>query len=105
MSAYLHNAIWLNETEICTLEHLAEISGLSQSELSELINSGSIEPANQDPEHYVFHLHAIVIARKARRLRDDFELDTHGMAVAITLLRRISKLEQELAKIKNRVHE
>jgi chaperone modulatory protein CbpM len=100
MSTYLSETIWLNETEVCTLEHLAEISGLSTSELNELINSGSLEPVNQDPEHYLFQLHSIVIARTARRLRDDFELDIQGMTVAITLLRRIHSLEIELAGFK-----
>ncbi|WP_369125181.1 chaperone modulator CbpM, partial [Cryobacterium sp. RTS3] len=35
-------------------------------------------------------------ARTARRLRDDFELDGHGLAVALNLLRRIRELEAQL---------
>jgi chaperone modulatory protein CbpM len=99
MNIHISETIWLNESEVCTIEHLAEVSGLSSVELRELIESGVITPVNQDPEHYVFQLDYIVIARKARRLRDDFELNTQGVAVALNLLRRIHELEIELDKL------
>ncbi|MFN7095973.1 MAG: chaperone modulator CbpM [Gammaproteobacteria bacterium] len=90
--------IWLNEVAECSFEHLAEVSGLTVTELQQLVDLGVIVPANQKPEHCVFQMDYIVIARKARRLRDDFELDLHGMAVALQLLQRIQQLELELAK-------
>ena len=38
----------------------------------------------------------VVTVRTARRLRDDFELDRNGVALALTLLRRIAQLEAEV---------
>jgi chaperone modulatory protein CbpM len=35
------------------------------------------------------------VARTARRLRDDFELDTRGLGVALKLLERVADLESE----------
>lgn len=96
MSIYLAETIWLNESDACSLEQLAESSGLSRAELLDLVDSGAIAPINDDPGHQVFQTHHIVIARTARRLRDDFELDAHGLALALNLLRRISELEAEL---------
>lgn len=88
--------IWLNDVTECSFEHLAEISGLSGDELQQLIDLGVIVPLKREPKHYVFQMDYIVIARKARRLRDDFELDLHGMAVALQLLHRIQELEKKL---------
>ncbi len=96
MTIHLNETIWLNETAVCSIEHLAEISGLSTSELHDLIDVGALIPCNNDPEHYEFQLHYVVIARTARRLRDDFELDQSGLAVALHLLSRIQELERKL---------
>jgi chaperone modulatory protein CbpM len=92
-------SIWLNDTEVCSLEELSDISGLSIDELHDLISMGIIEPVSTKPAN--FHMEYIVIARKARRLRDDFELDRQGLAVALQLLRQIHALENELNKLKN----
>ncbi|MBY0544300.1 MAG: chaperone modulator CbpM [Gammaproteobacteria bacterium] len=96
MTIHINETIWLNETATCSIEHLSEISGLSVSELVELVETGVLLPSNNDPEHYEFQLSYVVIARTARRLRDDFELDTRGLAVALHLLKRINALEREL---------
>lgn len=98
MSIEITESIWLNTTESCTLEQLLETSGLTRSDLLDLIDLGVIEPANQDPDHYLFRADCIVIARTARRLRDDFELDVPGLALALNLLQRIDELEEELTR-------
>ena len=38
-----------------------------------------------------------------RRLRDAFELDRHGVALAMTLMRRIEELEMELTAVRARL--
>lgn len=112
MTSLLVEAVWLNDADACTLEELAEYSGLSHAELAELVALGAIEPdrgpapgspapASPAPGSpapaYVFRSQTIVVARTARRLRDDFELDTQGLAVALNLLQRIQALEARLA--------
>lgn len=97
MTVHITESIWLNTSDICSLEHVVEVSGLTQDVLLDLVEIGIIEPSNGDPNNYFFHTNCIAVARMARRLRDDFELDTHGLALALNLLRRIDALEAELA--------
>jgi chaperone modulatory protein CbpM len=96
MSLQVTHAIWLGEGEVCTIEHLADMSGLSLHEVEDLALSGVIWPADVVEQPRCFHLLHLVTVRQARRLRDDFELDSNGVALAMTLLRRIGVLEQAL---------
>jgi chaperone modulatory protein CbpM len=97
MSLQVTHAIWLGEGEVCTIEHLAEVSGLSLDEVEDLVVSGVIWPADAATKPRCFHLLHVVTVRQARRLRDDFELDSNGVVLAMTLLRRISVLERALS--------
>lgn len=97
MTALLVEAVWLNDITLCSLDELAEFSGLSHDELAELVAIGAIEPDRDSAPAYAFRTQTIVLARTARRLRDDFELDTHGVAMALNLLQRIHALEARLA--------
>ncbi|AMO95681.1 merR HTH regulatory family protein [Collimonas fungivorans] len=99
MTALLVEAVWLNDIEVCSLDELAEFSGLSHDELAELVAIGAIEPDRNTASSYVFRAQTIVLARTARRLRDDFELDTHGVAMALNLLQKIHTLEARLAAV------
>jgi chaperone modulatory protein CbpM len=98
MMIHPSDLIWLNESDVCSIEQLVEVSGLSLDEIQELVQNGAIVPVD-DKKPPSFHLHYIVDARTARRLRDDFELDRHGMALALMLLRRIHELESRLQAV------
>jgi chaperone modulatory protein CbpM len=95
-------ALWLDETHVCSLTHLAEVSGLSAAELAELVDSGALIPATVEGGAPLFATRTVVVARTARRLRDDFELDLHGLSVALSLLQRIEALEHELGRLRAR---
>jgi chaperone modulatory protein CbpM len=97
MSLQVNHAIWLDAGGVCTIEHLAEVSGLSLEEVEDLVVSGVIWPADAATQPRCFQLLHVVTVRQARRLRDDFELDRNGVALAMTLLRRISVLERALS--------
>lgn len=99
MTSLVVESVWLNDTDLCSLEELAEFSGLSAEELADLVEVGAIEPDDRQAPRYLFRSHTIVIARTARRLRDDFELNPHGLAVALNLMQRIYALEAKLAAI------
>ena len=103
MKTHITESVWLNTSDICSFAHVVEVSGLSETELRELIDAGVIEPSNNDPANYFFQTQCIVVARKARRLRDDFELDTPGLALALNLLRRMDDLEAEIAHLRARL--
>lgn len=98
MNTNMSHSEWicLDERGICSEQHLIEVSGLSNEELSDLIDIGVIIPIDDAIEVKTFSLHYIVIAKKARKLRDDFELDRHGVVLALTLMQRIDELQEEL---------
>jgi chaperone modulatory protein CbpM len=97
MTVRVTESVWLNASDTCTFEHIVEVSGLSRDELRDLVETGVIEPSGPGGGELLFHTHCVAVARRARRLRDDFELNTPGLALALTLLRRIDDLEEELA--------
>jgi len=102
MKRNVAESIWLDEHGVCSAQHLAEISGLTHEELDGLIESGVIVPFDDTAVSMSFHLRYVVTANIARRLRDDFELDRTGVALAMTLIRRIDELQEELNALRAR---
>lgn len=86
-------AVLLLEQRIDMTE-LVRISGLSSTEVQELVDFGVFVPEGGDAD--VFAVRAIASARTARRLRRDFGLDTPAIALALTYLERICELERRL---------
>ena len=103
MKLELTETLWLDERGAVTLIELAECSGLSESELRELVDAGALEPIDADAPQMSFGSRCIVAARAACRLRNDFELDTSGLAVALSLLERVHELESELERMRARL--
>jgi chaperone modulatory protein CbpM len=103
MNTQLSDSTWLNDTDVCQIEHLAEVSGLSIEEIEDLIENGVIVPAEPSAPPRFFQLRYVMTVKTARRLRDDFELDRHGVTLALTLLRRIGELEAELNTLQAKV--
>lgn len=96
MNVNVSECIWLNEQGVCSAQHLLDVSGLSSAELVELIETGVIVPVDAHAQTSSFQLRHVITANIARRLRDDFELDRHGVTLALTLMRRIDALQEEL---------
>lgn len=89
----------VDDTSIYSLDEMADVSGLTSDEITLLVDSGVLVPVDAVASTLVFHLHYVVVASTARRLRDDFELEGHGLALALTLLRRLREAEAELAAL------
>jgi chaperone modulatory protein CbpM len=102
MRIELTELVWMDEHRELTLAELAELSGLSEAELHELEDCGAIVPVNPDADAaaQTFSADYLVLARTACRLRNDFELDTQGLAVALALLDRVRSLETELRDLR-----
>lgn len=103
MNLRTSDATWLNDTGVCRIEHLIEVSGLSLDEIEDLIHTGVIAPTDASASTYFFELRYVLTVKTARRLRDDFQLDANGVALALTLLRRIDALEQEVDTLQARL--
>jgi chaperone modulatory protein CbpM len=94
---------WLNDWEVCSAQYLAEVSGLSQADIDELVEMGVIVPVDAPAQPQSFYLRCVVTVKTARRLRDDFELDRNGMVLALTLMQRIDALNEELDALRARI--
>jgi chaperone modulatory protein CbpM len=100
MRIELTEVFWLHEHQALSLNQLAELSGLSEAEINELADYGAIAPMDTDVQQLSFNAQSIVPARTARRLRDDFDLNMHGVTLALTLLDRVHDLEMQLGNLR-----
>ena len=103
MTLEITETLWLDERGSVTIVELSQCSGLTESELRELVDMGALEPVDADAPQWSFGARCIVAARAACRLRDDFELNTSGLAVALSLLERIEELESEVQRVRARL--
>ncbi len=99
MTIDLTEVTWLEEGAECTLGDLALRSRLTPADIMELVECGALPPGKHSVGQHRFPGHALQAARTAARLRDDFEIDLRGVALALTLLRRIDALEQQLRAV------
>ena len=94
--------LWF-EQHVLSLPELADLSGLPQATLEELLDCGAIAPLAPDTREIRFGASALRIARSAKRLQSDFELDLQGLAVALRLLERVTELEAQLQALRARL--
>jgi chaperone modulatory protein CbpM len=95
-----NEVVWLDEHRVVSLTELVEVSGLGETELLDLVNTGALPARDAPGGGLSFNARVVTMARTACRLRDDFELDTRGLAVALRLLERVHDLESELARLR-----
>ena len=67
------------------------------------MDCGALTPAEGTPGQWVFGLRSLTVARTARRLREDFELEPHGVALLLVFIERIRRLEEELRELRARL--
>lgn len=103
MKVELTEAVWLDERGAVTLVELAQCSGLTESELRDLVELGALEPMDPDAAEWSFTARCINAARVASRLRNDFELDNQGLALVLALLDRVQELESALQRLNARL--
>ena len=99
MKVELTEGLWLDEHQPLSLAELTELSGLLETEAQALLECDAIVPIDRNVATPRFSADCIVTMRRAWRLRKDFELDAHGLALAVTLLRRIQELETQLNQL------
>jgi len=93
---------WLHAHYELSVAELCELSGLSEAELHELVDCGVLAPLDPDAPAWRFGADRLTIARSASRLRRDFELDAHGLALMVALLERVRDLEAQLRDLRAR---
>jgi chaperone modulatory protein CbpM len=100
---------WIDEQPACSLQQLAEASRISEPELRELVELGALHPTSPpagaagDAHQPWFAARCLVTLQSVRRLREDFDLDTQALSVALALLERIEALEHEVRSLRARL--
>jgi hypothetical protein len=97
MRIEITEALWLDASDQLTLAELAELSGLPQDLLHQLIELNALPPAGAAA---TFGADCLDLARTACRLQRDFDLDADALALALHLLGRIRDLEEELRALR-----
>jgi len=100
MSTPIEDAMHLDTITEVTWTQLLHSSGLPESELRELVRYGALVPCNPDAPVWTFEARWLVVAKKASRIRHDFELDPYGVSVVLSYLERIGRLEEEIRALR-----
>jgi chaperone modulatory protein CbpM len=100
MRVELSEVLWLDQHHELSLREVAELSGFTEAELTELVGCGALAPIDSDAAQPMFVARCVVVARTASRLRRDFELDAQGLTLAMTLLERVQDLETQLSELR-----
>jgi len=82
------------------LAELADLAGLSETEVHELVEYGALAPEGEAGGEWRFSVHAVTVARTAHRLGVEFDLEPPGVAVLLAYLERIRDLEAEVSALK-----
>ncbi|MEO8740833.1 MAG: chaperone modulator CbpM [Casimicrobiaceae bacterium] len=103
MNIVVEQALTLDEQGTISYSELVTASGVPEDALRELVRYGALAPLDPAAPTWTFSAHALIIARKVQRLRTDFELDTHAVAVVLSYLERIEMLEAQLGDLRARM--
>ena len=95
-----HDAVWLHAQRQVTIVELAECAGVDETVVRELVELGALTPSSEQAAEWVFSAEWVGSLRSAARLSSDLELETPAMALALSLLDRIRRLEDELRHVR-----
>lgn len=103
MRVELTEVQWLSAEQHLPLLEFTQMSGLLESELQQLVEYGVITPLDPQAQAWTFGADYLPLARTAVRLREDFDLEGQGLAVALTLIERVQELETRLRELSARL--
>jgi len=93
-------AVALDGPEGLTLPQLAELSGLPEPLLRELVDYEALTPIDPRATSWSFRSRTLITARTAFRLHHDLELDAYGVSVVLRYVERIDALEAEVRSLR-----
>ena len=88
------------EGERLTLDGLAARTGLHPTLIEQFVEYGLIEPVERAGAHMLFDLDCVARVRKIERLRRHLGTNLASVALILDLLDRLSKLEQEIERLR-----
>jgi len=92
----------LGEQPDLSLEELVEASRLDRDLVQELVDLGLLVPVSgaARPDDWLFPSRSLELLRSAARLRSAFDLNTEGLALALTYVEKVRRLENELRRLR-----
>jgi chaperone modulatory protein CbpM len=103
MTFEITEALWLDEHQQFSLAELAQLSGIAEADLRQLIDCAALAPADPEASEALFSAECVITVRTAQRLRRDFDLEAGALALPLLLLARIRSLEAELRALRAQV--
>ena len=100
MKVDVAEAVWAEEPAV-DLDALSQLAGLPREVVEELVDCGVLAPLPGTPQ-WQFPGNCVTTVRIARRLRQDFELASDALAIVMTLVERIQRLESTVRDLKAR---
>ena len=94
---------WLDAREMITRSELARSCGLSEAEVTELVDYGALRALSAADAEPVFSAECLPALRRAARLARDFDLDLFTMALLLQYLDRIEALERQVRSLRAQV--
>lgn len=98
MRIEISEALWFDDCQDMTIAELAERSGLPQALLHQLAELEALPV--RDAAGATFGADGLDLACAARRLQEDFALDTDALTLTLRLLGRVRELEAELRALR-----
>ena len=95
MAAEEQELLWLHSETRISIVELAQFSGFPESVLRDLVEYGALTPVVPQDE-WTFGADCVPRLRKAARLHGDLELDTPTLALVLSFLETIQRLEGEV---------
>lgn len=100
MSIETFEALRIEERGEIGWTQLLEISGLTEADLRELVDDGTLVPIDPTAATWSFATRSVVVARTAGRLCRDFDLEAHSLAVVLRFAARIEELQRQLRALR-----
>ena len=100
MMAIVQEALRFDTVTEVTWTQLVNASGLTEAEVTELVQYGALVPRDPSAPALTFESRWLIVARNASRLRREFDLDAHGVSVVLSFAERIESLEAELRSLR-----
>jgi chaperone modulatory protein CbpM len=97
-----YDALRVDQVEVISWHQLVGACGLAEDELRELVHYGALVPTDPAAPSWTFEARWLFVARTASRLRQEFDLDPHGVSVLLRFVERIEALEAELRSLRAR---
>ncbi len=83
----------VTDLSLLSMAQVAQLSGVSVTELSGLVDYGVLIPVAPDSKPWAFKAACVMTLQRAEALRQDLVLDGHSFALAVMLLNQITGLE------------